>query len=133
MTLVLPQCGEQAILDNALKNTTPEALTLKLYSNNYDCTDTSVAGGFTEATISGYSAKSLARATWGSAAAGDPTVSTYGAEQTFSFTGTGSVVGYYIVGASSGTLYWAERMYAGAGQTFNNGDSLKVTIKFSLE
>ena len=50
----------------------------------------------------------------------------------FNFTGTGTVVGYYIVGATSGNIYWAERIYAAAGQTFNNGDSLTVTPKITL-
>ena len=67
MTLVLPNAGEAAMLDAALKTASPEALTLKLYSNNYDAVETSVAGSFTECTGSGYAAKSLTRAGWNAA------------------------------------------------------------------
>jgi hypothetical protein len=131
---MVPDVGEVAMLDNLLKNTTPEAHTLKLYSNNFDCLEGSVAGAFTEATIAGYASKALARATWGGATTSvGVSTSVYGTPQVFNFTGTGVVVGYYVVGTSSGTLYWAERLYAGAGQTFNNGDSLTVTPKITLE
>lgn len=133
MALMVPNVGEQKLLDNALQITTPEALTLKLYTNNYDCVETSVHTDFTECAISGYAAKSLARASWGAAAGGAPSSSTYGSAQTFNFTGTGNVVGYYVVGATSGVLYWAERLYATTGQTFNNGDSLTITPKLTLE
>lgn len=131
MTLVIPNVGEALMMDNALKNTTPEALTLKLYSNNYDCINSSVAGSFTEVSGGGYAAKSLARASWSSSVAGSPTSTTYSAAQVFSFTGTVTVVGYFIVGSVSGTLYWAERLYATTGQSFNNGDTLSVTPKIT--
>lgn len=134
MALLVPDAGEVAMLDALLKTASPEALTLRLYSNNYDAVEGSTAGNFTEATISGYASKALARATWGGASsAAGVTTSTYGAPQVFSFTGTGQIVGYYIVGSVSGTIYWAERLYATTGQTFNNGDTLTVTPKITLE
>lgn len=131
MTLVIPNVGEANTLEQAFRATTPEALILKLYSNDYDPIATSVHGSFTEATIAGYAAKTLTRAGWSAAVGGSPSSITYGTLQTFSFTGTGAVVGYYLVGATSGTIYWAERMYAGAGQTFNNGDECRVTPKIT--
>jgi hypothetical protein len=134
MALLVPDAGEVAMLDSLLKTASPEPLTLKLYSNNYDAVEGSIAGSFTEATIAGYASKALARATWGGASsAAGVTTSTYGTPQVFNFTGTGTVVGYYIVGTSSGTIYWAERLYAATGQTFNNGDSLTITPKITLE
>lgn len=134
MTLMVPDIGETMFLDNILKTTTPEALTLKLYSNNYDCVEGSTASNFTEATITGYASKALARATWGAAVSATGTSSsTYSAPQVFNFTGTGAIVGYFLVGTTSGTLYWAERLYASTGQTFNNGDSLTITPKITLE
>jgi hypothetical protein len=132
MALLAPAAGEMMLLDNALKTASPEALTLKLYSNNYDAVNGSTAGNFTEATISGYAAKSLTRAGWNAAVSGNPSSSTYGTAQVFNFTGTGTIVGYYIVGTTSTTIYWAERLYASTGQTFNNGDSLTITPKITL-
>lgn len=132
MALVIPNVGEALILDNALKTASPEALILKLYSNNYDCINSSVAGSFTEVASGGYVAKTLTRAGWGAAVGGSPTQSTYGTPQVFSWTGAATVVGYFLVGAVSGTLYWAERLYAGAGQVFANGDSLTVTPRITF-
>jgi hypothetical protein len=132
MALLAPAAGEMMLLDNALKTASPEALTLKLYSNNYDAVNGSTAANFTEATIAGYSAKALTRAGWNAAVSGNPSSSTYGTPQTFNFTGTGAIVGYYIVGTTSTTIYWAERLYATTGQTFNNGDSLTITPKITL-
>lgn len=134
MTLMVPDIGETMFLDNILKTASPEALNLKLYSNNFDCVEGSVASAFTEVSGGGYALKNLTRAGWNAAqSAAGVSSSTYGTAQTFSFTGTVTVVGYYLVGASSGTLYWAERLYAGAGQVFNNGDSLTITPKITLE
>lgn len=132
MALLAPAEGQMTMLDNILKTTTPEALTLKLYNNNYDCVNASTGSNFTEATISGYSSKALARASWNAAVSGNPSSSTYSTAQTFNFTGTGQIVGYFIVGATSGKVYWAERLYATTGQTFNNGDSLTITPKITL-
>ena len=132
MALLAPAIGQMELLECALKDTTPEALTLKLYTNNYDAVNGSTAANFTECAISGYAAKSLARATWSAAVSGNPSYIQYSAAQTFNFTGTGAVVGYFIVGATSTNIYWAERLYATTGQTFNNGDSLTITPKITL-
>ena len=132
MTLFIPNAGEVVLLQSALQTTTPEALTLKLYTNNYDAVAGSTAGNFTEAAGSNYAAKTLTRGTWGTATGGQPSTSVYGSAQTWTFNGAITIVGYFIVGSSSGTIYWAERIYAGAGQLFNNTDTLTITPKFAL-
>jgi hypothetical protein len=131
MTLTIPNVGEANMMDNALKAAAPEALLLKLYTNNYDAVNSSASGNFTECAVAGYAAKTLTRAGWNAAVGGSPTSSTYGTAQVFNFTGAGNVVGYYLVGATSGLIYWAERLYAAAGQAFANGDSLSVTPKIT--
>jgi hypothetical protein len=130
VTLLAPSVGEACLLDNALSQTTPEALTLKLYSNNKTPAAGDIASGYTEVSGGGYASKSLTRAGW-NAASGTPAAKQYGTAQAFNFTGTVTVYGYFIVGATSGTLYWAELMYP-SGQTFNNGDSCTVTPKITL-
>jgi len=120
------------MLDCMLGDTTPEATTLKLYTNNYDPVNGSTAASFTECAISGYAAKSLTRAGWSASVNGNPSYKQFATAQTFNFTGTGSIVGYFIVGATSGNIYWAERIYATTGQTFNSGDSLTITPKITL-
>lgn len=135
MTLVVPNEGEVATLENQWKNTTPESFLLKLYSNNYDTINTATAASFTEvANGNGYTTggKALARASFSAAVAGSPSYIQYSAGQTWNWTGAiPAVVGYYVVGATSGKVYHAERLYAGAGQAFANGDSLTVTPKIT--
>ncbi len=132
MSLVVPDVGEVALLDMLLGTATPETQKLKLYTNNFDCVEGSVAGDFTVASGSGYADVSLVRATWNAAGTSAGTTSKTYPAQTFSFSGAITIVGYYIVGATSGTLLWAERIYAGAGQAFANGDTLTITPRMEL-
>jgi hypothetical protein len=132
MALLVPDAGEVAMLDMLLKTTTPEGQTLKLYTNNYDAVEGSVAGDFTEASGSGYAAVALTRGTWGGASTAAGTTSAAYPAQVFSFSGALTIVGYFVVGSSSGTILWAERIYAGAGQAFANGDTLTVTPRVEL-
>ena len=139
MGLVVTNEGERALLKAALKDAAPEAAVLKLYKNDHDPVEGDDAADFTEADLAGYAAINLVRATWGDPATDGGGVSTIAyQQQTFQFTGDGEVVGYFIVGAVSGTLLWAERLYSppdypAAGQHFQNGDSLKLTPRISLE
>lgn len=124
---MVPDCGERWFLDAALSDSPPEAVKLKLYSNDYDCVEGSVAGDFTEvAAGAGYAAITLARATWNAASTATGTTSKTYADQTVTFSGTRTVVGYFIVGAVSGTLIWAERLFPSPGVVFNSPDELVV-------
>jgi len=133
MALLVPDAGEANMLDELLKNTTPEAQKLKLYKNDISPAEGDTAATYVAADISGYAEIALTRGTWGAAStSGGTTTSTY-PQQTFNFTGTGVIVGYYVVKATAGTILWAERIFSTPGQTFNNGDSLKLTAKLVLE
>ncbi len=132
MAIVIPNAGEALLLEWMLGKTAPEAMTLKLYTNNYTPIETSVAGSFTEASGSGYAAKSLASASW-SVVSGDPAVGSY-AQQTWTFTGAlGSVYGYYVVGATSGTILWAERFTDGPYTVGASGDAIRITPRMTLK
>ena len=130
MALVVTNAGELLLQTWAIKSTsTPENLTLKLYSNNYTPVATSSSGDFTESSFSGYSAKTLTRSSWN-----DPTtVSTKAeityADQTFTASGAGTVYGFYIVGATSGTVIWAEKF--ASARTLASGDTLTVSPKIT--
>lgn len=131
MALVFANVGENLAMTWAFKSTsTPENLTLKLYTNNYTPVAGSTAGSFTECAVSGYSAKTLSRASWG-----DPSTNGSGkaemayAAQTFSFTGSGTIYGYMIVSATSGTLVLAE-LFSSA-RSVASGDSLTITPKIT--
>lgn len=131
MPLVLANVGENQIMTWALKGTSvTENLTLKLYSNNYTPVAGSTAASFTECAVSGYSAKTLSRASWGDPSTnGSSKAEMSYAAQTFSFTGSGTIYGYYIVSASGNVLMWAE-LFSPA-RSVNSGDSLTITPKIT--
>ncbi len=114
MSLVAANVGELLLLEWALKSTSaPENLTLKLFKNDYTPVAGSVAGNFTEANFTDYVAKTLSRASWGAPAIVGGKAETQYAQQSWTCGTTGNdIYGYYIVGATSGTLIWAERFAA---------------------
>lgn len=126
MALVVPNTGEQDMLEAFLNKTAPENLTLKLFTSNTTPGETDTAATFTEASGNGYAAVALTAANW-TVTQGAPTSAVY-PEQTFTFTGAlGNVYGYYIVGTTSGKLKWAERFTNGPYNIATNGDQIKVT------
>ena len=131
MALVLTNEGEVKILSIAFGKDAQENLTLKLFTNNYTPVEASTASSFTEATGYGYAAASITASDW-TLVAGDPTYAT-NIEKVFSFTGAlGTVYGYYLIGATSGKVYWAEK-FTNAITIQNNGDQIRITPVFGLE
>lgn len=131
MALLIPDAGEVALLDYALGTTTPEAQTLKLYESATTPAEGDTAGSYTEATIAGYASVALARATWNGASTSTGTTSKTYPQQTFTFTGSGTIYGYFVIGTTSGTILWSEKLFA-SGQAFANTDQLKLTLSIEL-
>jgi hypothetical protein len=131
MTYILPSEGRRSILNASFRVGTPENLLLKLYSNDYDVALASSSADFVEVVGGGYSAQVLDRSHWGPAVTvNDVSTITYDPAVTFVFTNAIKVVGYYVVGATTGTLWWAERLYPSDGRLFYIGDHLQVIPKF---
>jgi hypothetical protein len=132
MPLVMPNVGEKDALEISLGKTAVEGLVLKLFTNNYNPVPGSTAGDFTEATGGGYGAVALNGSNW-SVTAGEPTQGVY-PEVSFVFTGNiGNVFGYYLVGATSGRIRYAERFSDGPYNIQNSGDQIKVTPQITLQ
>jgi hypothetical protein len=131
MTIVIPNVGECTLLDKMLK-LSDEDYTLKLYRTNTTLGDSTIVTDFTEANFTSYVSKSLTRANWGSAVVDSNIAkSTYSAELSWTCGVTGGVVyGYWIVGATSGNLLYAEAM--GASRTLADGDIIKITPEFTF-
>lgn len=133
MGLLAPDVGEAQLLKVALGKATPENQTLKLFTNDKTPAEGDVAGDYTEASGNGYSAKTLTGTSWTVATSEGVTTGEY-AEQEFTFSGAlGDVYGYFVVGATSGILLWAERF---AGAPFNVKGAttpIKITPKITLE
>ena len=130
MPLVVPNVGEIKLLDNMLK---AENRTLRLYSGAITPAegDTLATYSGSEASFTGYSAKTLTGASW-------PTPTTNGAnaaessyaQQSWSATSTQTINGYYVVAADTTTLVWAESITP-IGLT--NPSTLNLTPKFTAE
>lgn len=133
MALLVPDEGEVEMLKRIMGVSVAENLSLKLYTNAATIAEGNTSAAFTECATSGYAAITLtAGGGWTCSTATGTSSATY-AQQTFTFTATTSpsVRGYYIVGATSAKVYWAEELYA-SGQVFNNTDTLKITPKLEL-
>jgi hypothetical protein len=131
MALRAADGAEARLLGNALGKNTAENLTLKLYTNNITPGESDVAATYTEATGFGYAAKTLVPGDW-TVTPGAPCAA-LAPPQVWTFTGAlGNVYGYFLVGATSALLYWAERFTAAPFNPQNNGDTITVTPRVTL-
>lgn len=111
MALLVPDVGEVLFLKWCLNNAVPENQSLRLFVNNITPAESDTAASYTEATGGGYAAKSLTGSSWTVATASGITSGTY-ASQVWTFTGplttNPNIYGYFMKGATSGTLLFAE-------------------------
>lgn len=127
MALTVPDVGENSLLDMMLKDASPNAQELHLYSAiSPAISESTVVANFTEATFTGYALKSLARATWNAASAGQ---STY-PQQSWSPTSSETIVGYWVEEATAGEVLWVEAF--AASRSLENGDTLNLDIAITL-
>lgn len=140
MSIVIPDVGECALLDRALKS--GNNITLKLYKTVSPAVgESSIAGHFTEADFAGYAAKALTPAGWNAAStSGGVSSSVYSALQTFTRSTAGtpqSCPGYYLVDAVTGVLVWFEEFRDGVGalapiSVSLAGEKIEFTPKIEL-
>lgn len=135
MTLWTPNLGQLQLLDKMLKKalSTDEGYYLKLYQNNYTPDANSAPGSFTEATFTNYAVMTLARATWNASVIVSGAAQTSYGSSPLSWTCGASgntIYGYYVVGATSGVVLWAE-LFA-TSRVLANQDVLNLTPQFTL-
>lgn len=132
--LLVPNGGEADLLELRANKRAPEDLVLKLFTNNITPAETDTAATYTEATFTGYAAKNLLAAD-GAVVEGAPSELSYPLQQFDSTDATNNEViyGYFVVGATSGRLAWAERFPDGPQLMSNNGDHIQVTPKFTMD
>ena len=128
MALIVPNVGEAEML---IRTFTYEGSKLKLYTNDYTCTETSVIGNFTECAVAGYAHKTLlgtvTAGTWVISTLTNITTASY-AEQEFLPTTAVSCYGYMVTNSAGSVLLWAER-FTGAPYTLPaGGGSIKVKL-----
>lgn len=127
MALMVPCVGEREILTRAL---TYEGSKLKLYTNNYVCTETSVIGDFTECVVAGYVQKSLTAGSWVVSTLSNITTASY-AEQEFLPTTAVSVYGYTVTNSAASVVIWAEQFTGAPYVIPAGGGSIKVTLNIT--
>jgi hypothetical protein len=135
MPLVTSNLGELELLDKMLKDalSTNENYILRLYQNNYTPVDASAPGSFTEANFTSYAALTLTRALWNSAVVVSLKAETSYGSAPLSWTCGASgntIYGYYVTGATSGVVLWAE-LFA-TSRILASADVLNLTPKFTL-
>ena len=133
MTLVLVNGGEVIVVNATTTKTVGENLVLGMFKNNYSLLESTVTADLTAADFTGYSAETLTAASW-TTTAGAPTNTTY-PEVTFTSTaGSQSqpIYGYYLTQVTSGLLVWAETFTDGPYTITNNGDTIKITLNFTM-
>jgi hypothetical protein len=131
--LVVPDVGEVELLDKMLKDalSVDESMTLQLYSAvSPAISENSVAGDFTACTFTGYVTKTITRASWAGAATAGGVTSTTSTQLSWSPTSPQTVLGYWLVGATSAVLLWAEAF--GSSRSVQNGDTLQLTPRMEL-
>ncbi len=137
MALLVPNVGEVVLLSNLLAGGTLENWTLKLFKSNTTPAEGDTAASYTEADFAGYSAKTLTRSvnpgtTWGTPSTSGGTTSSSYAAQTFTSSDATAqtIYGYFVVGATSGTLLFAERF--DTPRTIVSPDTITVTPRLEL-
>jgi hypothetical protein len=131
MAVVFTNAAELTALKNFLNNTAPETLVLKLYSNDVTPTSADISSDYTEVSGNSYTAVTLTPENF-TFTAGDPGAAAF-PQVTFSFTGAaGNVHGYFVVGATSGNLMFANRFSNAPINIANNGDEIRITLTITL-
>lgn len=108
MSFTTTLTGEVLLLQYMLNVTSADNVRLHLYRNDYTPTINTTTGNVTEANNAGYASISLTGSQWTVAAAGGSGCAAY-ANQSFTYTTSDVVYGYYITNNASSTVIWAER------------------------
>lgn len=130
MAFAVSNDGDEKIALAFLNKATPELLTLKLFSNNVTPDKSFTSASLTECSGSGYAVINLTAANWtvtkgtGNGATATTCVAP---QQTFTLTGALTAYGYYLVGTTSGALYFAEKFSDGPYIIPAGGGTIKVT------
>lgn len=132
MALVTTTEGEVQILNVLFGKTAAETLSVRLFVNDYIPVEASTLSSFVEASTYGYTPLTVSASSW-TLTAGDPTYGTT-PELMFPFSGpAGNMYGYFVVGTTSGKVYWAERFGNGPINIQNVNDRAIVPLKYGLE
>lgn len=131
--LLVPDEGEVELLDKMLKDalSVDENYTLKLYKTDVTPAESDTNASYTIADFTDYTSKTLARTTWAGASTSAGTTSTTYTQQSWTCGASGNTIyGYWVVGATSGEVLWAEKF--ATARVLASGDTLNLTPRMEL-
>jgi len=131
MALLVPDGGEVILLSRMLNKAATGDVKLHLYANNYTPVEGSLLANFTACSAAGYAVKTLAGASWTVTTTTGTTEAVY-AEQTFTFTASQVVYGYYVTDSAATSLLWAELFTGAPFNIPSGGGSVKCTPRIQL-
>jgi len=132
MSLLAPNVGEILLLKYMLNYQAATNVELRLYTNNLTPAYPDVLASYTESSAAGYAGITLIGSMWTVAATSGTVVGNY-AQQTFTYTTSESVYGYFVTSNGKGQVLWAER-FSGA-VPFNipsGGGTVSITPRVTL-
>lgn len=132
MSFVTTDLGEILLLRYMLNNSTANDVRLHLYTNNRTPAESDVLSMYTESVVSGYSVKELPGTAWTFATSASTSSATF-ARQTFTFSATETVYGWYMTNQGNTTLIWAERFTGAPFNLPSGGGVIELDPKLSLE
>jgi len=128
---VIPDEGEVVLLEYMLNKTATADLILKLFANDVTPDGDTTYADMIEPTAGDYAEITLTGASWVVATDTGTTTAQY-PEQTFSFTTSETVYGYYVVNNADDTLLWVHRASFAPSNIPSIGGIYSVTPKLRL-
>lgn len=133
MALYVPNAGEIKALEWALKSAGTD-MKLKIFQNDVALSPTMTAADLTEATFTGYTARTLTRATWGAAFTnGDGKAQiNYGTDQVYTFASSQTIYGHYFTDDAD-NLIAVEKYSLARAQVSGNEFTIQPRLTFTTE
>lgn len=135
MSFITTYNGEVLLLRYILNNITPGNVQLHLFNNDITPNYGDVISMYTESSAAGYSAFALNGGSWTFATSAGTSTATY-AQQTFTFTTSETLYGYYLTNTDVGnvqTLVHVERFSGAPFQLPSGGGTIAINPQIGLK
>ena len=128
MSLLVPNVGETLMLKLILNNATQGDVKLHLYSDDITPAESDTVSSYT--LVTDPAAKTLTGSSWNTTSIAG--TASY-AQQTFTYSGSGTAYGYVVTDNAGTTLLWSEKFSDGPYTIPSGGGTIKITPVISLD
>lgn len=132
MPLLAPNVGRVLLLKYMLNYADAGHVQLRLYTNNISPAAGDQLASYVESSAAGYAAITLSGTLWTVATTSGTTVANF-AQQTFTYTTSDSVYGYFVTNGDGDQVLWSER-FSGT-VPFNipsGGGTVSITARLTM-